>query len=124
VLNTPGGGATQGYFIYKWLGRYKKVCAFSARLNSSSIALSFANLFCSILESSLSLRVLAFFFLSKSRSLVSGFFCIWGWQWENFLLIASDTTTGTSHGKYEDCFSRTDATVLDHRYPLLSRETL
>ena len=39
----------------------------------ASIRLSFANLFCSVLESSLSLRVLAFLLLSKSRNLVFGF---------------------------------------------------
>ena len=40
------------------------------RLSASSITLSYANRFCSILDSSLSLRVLAFLLLSKSRNLV------------------------------------------------------
>ncbi|MDA9783651.1 hypothetical protein N9C14_02210 [Gammaproteobacteria bacterium] len=43
------------------------------RLSAPSITLSYANLFCSILDSSISLRVLAFLLLSKSRNLVFGY---------------------------------------------------
>lgn len=44
-----------------------------------------------------------------------------GWRWM-FIFTASDTKTDTFRRKPEDCCSRTDATVPNHRYSLLPRE--
>ena len=38
-------------------------------------------------------------------------------------LIAFDNKIGTSKGKLEGCFPRTDAIVLNHKYMRLPRET-